>query len=79
MSTHDDETHPPMSPRYPDLEVSLRTENPLALVSATRLVLRRAGKDRTEIESFTRTALSSADPTSACSRYVRLEGRGRRG
>lgn len=77
MSDQDDETTPAMSPRYPDLEVSLRTEHPLALVSATRLALRRAGKDRTEIESFTRTALSSSDPRSACSRYVRLDARGR--
>lgn len=73
MASQDDETDPPMSPRYPDLEVSLRTDHPLALISATRLALRRAGKDRTEIESFTRTALSSSDPRSACSRYVRLD------
>jgi hypothetical protein len=64
-----------MNPRYPDLQVSLRTENPLALVSATRLALRRAGKDRGEIEQFTQTALSSPDPRGACSRYVRLERR----
>jgi len=65
-----------MSPRYPDLQVSLRTENPLALVSATRLALRRAGKDRGEIERFTENALSSTDPRGTCSRYVRL-GRAR--
>lgn len=65
-----------MSPRYPDLQVSLRTDNPLALVSATRLALRRAGKGSDEIETFTRAALSSPDPRRACSRYVRLaEGR----
>lgn len=64
-----------MSPRYPDLQVSLRTDNPLALVSATRLALRRAGLDPREIESFTQTALSSADPRRACSRYVRLSER----
>lgn len=68
--TADDET----SPRFPDLQVSLRTDNPLALVSATRLVLRRAGLDAGEIASFTRSALSSPDPRAACSRYVRIEG-----
>ncbi len=61
-----------MTPRYPELHVTLRTANPLALVSATRLALRRAGKDRAEIESFTRAALDGPDPRGACSRYVRL-------
>lgn len=64
-----------MSPRYPDLQVSLRTDNPLALVSATRLALRRAGMRPEEIESFTEAALSSTDPRRACSRYVRLSER----
>lgn len=60
-------------PRYPQLRVSLRTRNPLALVSATRLALRRAGTDRTEIERFTRDALTSADPRGLCREWVRLE------
>lgn len=68
-----------MDPRNPDQQVSLRTENPLALVSAARLVLRRAGKDRNEIDSFTRAALSSPDPKGACSRYVRVGDRSGRG
>ncbi len=63
----------PQDPRYPDLHVSLRTENPLALVSATRLALRRAGTDRTEIERFTRDALGSPDPRTHCGRWVRLD------
>lgn len=67
-----------MAPRYPDLQVSLRTENPLALISATRLAMRRAGKDRAEIETFTRAALASPDPRDACSRYVRVDPRSRR-
>jgi|GEM_PF-2274553 len=60
-------------PRYPELHVSLHTENPLALVSATRLALRRAGTDRTEIERFTRDALGSPDPRSQCGRWVHLD------
>ncbi len=63
-----------MNPRYPALSVSLRTDNPLALVSATRLALRRAGTDRQEIERFTRDALKSADPRGLCSRWVRIDG-----
>lgn len=64
-----------MNPRYPDLQVCLRTENPLALVSATRLALRRAGMGPEEIDVFTQAALSSSDPRRACSRYVRLAER----
>ena len=60
-------------PRYPQLRVSLHTANPLALVSATRQALRRAGTDRTEIERFTRDALASADPETLCGRWVALE------
>ncbi len=62
-----------MSPRYPELRVSLRTDNPLALVSATRLALRRAGTDRQEIERFTRDALKSPDPRDLCARWVRVD------
>jgi len=64
---------PRQDPRYPDLRVCLHTENPLALVSATRLALRRAGTDRTEIERFTRDALGSPDPRTLCGLWVRLE------
>ena len=60
-------------PLYPDLQVSLRTDNPLALVSATRLALRRAGKGHGEIERFTRDALASSDPRDLCSRWVRVQ------
>jgi hypothetical protein len=59
-------------PLYPDLQVSLRTDNPMALVSATRLALRRAGKDHGEIERFTRAALASSDPRDLCSRWVKV-------
>lgn len=56
-----------------DARISLRTDNPLALVSAARLALRRAGTDRGEIERFTRDALSSTDPRQACGRWVRID------
>lgn len=63
----------PGSPRYPDLRVSLHTDNPLAMVSAVRLALRKAGTDRREIERFTREALSSPDPQEFCDRWVRVD------
>lgn len=68
MDRHGEE----MIPLYPDLQISLRTDHPLALVSATRLALRRAGKDAREIERFTRDALASEDPRGLCSRWVRI-------
>ncbi|HSL82443.1 MAG TPA: hypothetical protein VLF66_06670 [Thermoanaerobaculia bacterium] len=67
-----------MIPLYPDLQISLRTDHPLALVSATRLALRRAGKDAGEIERFTRVALASKDPKDLCSRWVRITPEPRR-
>lgn len=47
-------------PRYPDLGVSTRSSNPLALVASVRSVLRQAGAGRAEIAGFTEEAL--ADP-----------------
>jgi len=69
--THD--TPLPGSPRYPDLRVSLHTDNPLAMVSAVRLALRKAGTDRGEIERFTREALNSPDPQDFCDQWVRVD------
>lgn len=71
MDTNDEPPGPEPMP-IPELPLSLRTENPLALISATRLALRRAGRDRREIDRFTRDALESPDPRSVCSRFARL-------
>ncbi|MFP3941201.1 MAG: hypothetical protein ACLF0P_12900 [Thermoanaerobaculia bacterium] len=68
----DDETPSPETMPTPELPLVLRTDNPLALISATRLALRRAGRDRNEIDRFTRDALESPDPRSVCSRFARL-------
>ena len=44
--------------RYPDLRVSTRSHNPLALVAAVREELRLAGAGRRDISAFTDQALS---------------------
>ena len=48
-------------PRYPDLRVSIRSHNPLALVAAVREELRLAGAGHGDIERFTDQALSRRD------------------
>jgi len=47
------------NPRYPDLRVSVRSSNPLALVAGVREELRRAGAASEEIAGFTEQALAS--------------------
>jgi hypothetical protein len=44
----------PVSPQ--DLDITVRSPNPLVWVSAVRLALRRAGVAHEEIEQFTRVA-----------------------
>jgi hypothetical protein len=65
---------PTMSVRYPHLEVKLHSENPVALVAAVRLELRRAGVERDEIRRFSEQALGSESPEQAravCSEWVK--------
>lgn len=52
-------------PSYPDLRVSTRSANPLALVAEIREELRRAGAAHDTIARFTDQAL--ADPADAVS------------
>ncbi len=51
-----------MAPRYPDIHIRLRSNNPFALVSAIRLALRRSQVDPTEIHRFTEEALAHEEP-----------------
>ncbi len=51
-----------MAPRYPDIHVRLRSNNPFALVSAVRLALRSSEVDQSEINRFTEEALESEEP-----------------
>ena len=46
-------------PRYPDLRISLHSDNPLAMVAAVRQELRQAGAESSEIRAFSHQALST--------------------
>lgn len=48
-------------PSFPDLRVSTRSANPLALVAAVREELRLAGADHEAITRFTDQALAEPD------------------
>ena len=64
-----------MGPRFPEVHVTVRTENRWAVASAIRQAMRRAGKDRAEIERFLAEALAFEDPEafrSVCRRWVAL-------
>lgn len=64
-----------MTARVPEIEVSLKTQNRYALVSAIRQELRRAGRDGREIEHFSREALTADDHQAfreICARWVRV-------
>jgi len=69
-----------MGPRFPEVQVTLRTENRWAVASAIRQALRKAGKDRAEIDRFVAEAMaameSGDDPRrfhEVCQRWVRLQ------
>ncbi len=65
----------PTDPRFPEVQVTLRTRNRWAVASAVRQALRRAGKDRREIDLFLAEAMASDDPQAlqeTCNRWVRL-------
>ncbi len=51
-----------MAPRYPDIHVRLRSNNPFALVSAIRQALRESRVDPGEIHRFTEEALADDEP-----------------
>ena len=60
-------------PRYPGVEVSTRSENPIALIAAVRQALRQARVERDEIGRFSDLAFGSADPAkrlAVCSSWV---------
>ncbi len=65
-----------MAPRYPDIHVRLRSNNPFALVSAVRMALRRSQIDQGEIHRFTEEALKSEEPQRMrriCSSWAEVE------
>ena len=65
-----------MTPRYPQVQVTLHSRNPCALIGAVRQALREAGVDRDEIRSFSRQAFASASDEQVqeiCHQWARLE------
>lgn len=69
-----------MGPRFPEVHVTLRTENRWAVASAVRQAMRRAGTDRAEIDRFESEAMAAIsageDPRrfrELCQRWVRLQ------
>jgi hypothetical protein len=62
-------------PLYPEVQVTVRSPNRWAVASAIRQALRRAGKDRGEIDRFLDEALAQDDPRAfreTCRRWVYL-------
>jgi hypothetical protein len=63
-------------PLYPDVRVAVRSRNRWAVAAAIRQALRRAGKDRREIDRFLAEALAAEDAErlrEVCARWVRLQ------
>lgn len=64
-----------MQPRYPEIQVSTASRNPLTLVAAVRYAMRRAHLDPGEIHRFSEQALSEEDPgrqVSVCEKWVKV-------
>ena len=64
------------TPRYPDVHVKLRSNNPYAVISAVRMALRSSQIDEAEILRFTEEALRSEEPgrmRRVCDDWARVE------
>lgn len=64
-----------LPPRYPRLRVGTASGNPLALLAATRLALRRAGVPHEEIERLEEEARREGVQP-ACQRWVEVQPAG---
>ncbi len=65
-----------MAPRYPEVHIRLRSQNPFALISAVRLALRQSQVEASEIYRFTEEALANEDPTrmrQVCAAWAEIE------
>jgi len=63
-------------PHYPDLQVAVRSHNRWAVAAAIRQAMRRAGKERAEIDRFVSEALATENPErlrEVCRRWVRFQ------
>jgi len=64
------------SPAYPDVRVTVRSRNRWAVAAAVRQALRRAGKDRAEIDRFVSEAVAADSPDrlrDVCRRWVSFQ------
>ncbi len=67
---------PSSTPLYPDIRVTMRSSNPLALIAAVRCALRRAHVEKEEIRRFSEEVFSrtsEADRQEVCRHWVRVE------
>ena len=65
-----------MTPRYPQIQVTLHSRNPCALIGAVRQALREAGVEREEIRSFSRQAFESSNEVTVhqvCSEWTHVD------
>ncbi len=65
-----------MTPRYPQIRVTLHSRKPCALIGAVRQALREAGVDRDEIRTFSRQAFAGSDESDVreiCGEWTRLD------
>lgn len=63
-------------PQFPDVRVAVRSRNRWAVAAAIRQALRRAGKDRRQIDRFLAEALAAEDAEhlrEVCGRWVNLQ------
>lgn len=65
-----------MVPRYPEIQITVHSRNPFALIGAVRQALRQAGVERDEIAAFSREAFDRAaaeeEIERVCNRWTRL-------
>jgi hypothetical protein len=64
------------APLFPDVRVTVRSRNRWAVAAAIRQAMRRAGKDRREIDRFVNEALATESPDrlrDVCRRWVHLQ------
>ena len=67
---------PSSIPRYPDIRVTVRSSNPLALIAAVRCALRRAQVEKDEIRRFSEEAFSRRSHLGrqeVCQDWVRVD------
>lgn len=64
-----------MVPRYPEIQITVHSRNPFAMIGAVRQALRQAGVERDEIEEFSRQAFdrrAEEEIERICKRWARL-------